>query len=63
MVRKSKIRTLFLLPSALIIFLTGWCLQFAGLSQMGKNREKATYDMQIGVLEPEEQRICQPIRR
>jgi uncharacterized membrane protein YGL010W len=63
MVKKSKIRVLFLLPSALIIFLIGWCLQFIGSSKMRKQRKKPTYDMHIEVLEPDEQQICQPIRR
>jgi hypothetical protein len=63
MVKKSKIRTLFLLPSALIIFLTGWCLQFIGSSKIGKQRNKPTYDLHIEVLEQDEQQICQPIRR
>jgi uncharacterized membrane protein YGL010W len=63
MVKKSKIRTLFLLPSALIIFMAGWCLQFVGSSKTAKQKKKPTYDMQLEVLEPEEQRVCQPIRR
>jgi hypothetical protein len=62
MVKKSKIRTLFLLPSALIIFLTGWSLQFIGSSKMGRQRKKLTYDMQIEVLVQDEPQICQPIR-
>ena len=63
MVKKSKIKTLFLLPYALIIFLAGWCLQFIGSSKMGKQRKKLTYDMPIEVLEQDEQQIRQPIRR
>ena len=63
MVRKTKIRTLILLPSALIIFLTGWCIQFVGSSKMGKQRNKPTYDMQIEVLESDEQQICLTVSR
>jgi hypothetical protein len=63
MVKKSKIKILFLLPSALIIFLTGWCLQFVGSSKMERKRKKPTHDMHIEVLEQDEQRVCQPIRR
>jgi uncharacterized membrane protein YGL010W len=63
MVKKSKIRTLFLLPSALIIFLIGWCLAFVGSSKIERQRKKPTYNMRIGVLESDEQVICQPIRR
>jgi hypothetical protein len=47
MVRKSKIRTLFLLPFASIIFLTGWCLQFVGSSKKAEQRKKESYDMHI----------------
>jgi hypothetical protein len=63
MVRKSKIRTLFLLPSALILFLTGWCLQFVGSPKTGGHRKKEIHEIQIGVLEPEEKWICQSIGR
>ena len=63
MVKKSKIKILFLLPSALIIFLTGWSLQFINSSKMGKQGKKPTYDLHIEVLEQNEHQICQPIRR
>jgi hypothetical protein len=63
MVKKSKIRTLFLLPYALIIFMAGWCLQFVGSSKIAKQKKKLAYDMQLEVLEQDEQRVYQPIRR
>ena len=63
MVKKSKVKILLLLTPALIIFLTGWSLQFIGSSKRGRQRKKPTYDMQIEVLEQDEQQICQPIRR
>lgn len=63
MVKKSKIRTLFLIPPALIIFLTGWCLQFIGSSKRGRQRKKPTYDMQIEVLEQDEKQIFETIKR
>jgi hypothetical protein len=63
MVKKSKIRTLFLLPYALIIFMAGWCLQFVGSSKIAKQKKKPAYDMQLEVLEQDEQRVYQPIRR
>jgi hypothetical protein len=62
MVRKTKILSLFLLPSALIIFLTGWCLQFIGEPKRGGPSKKQIYDVKIGVLQSDEQWICQPIR-
>jgi hypothetical protein len=62
MVKKSKIRSIFLLPSALIIFLIGWSLQFTGSSKMEKQGKKLTYDMQIEVSAQDEPQICQPIR-
>jgi hypothetical protein len=63
MVRKSKIRTLFLLPFASIIFLTGWCLQFVGPSKKVEKIKKESYDMHIEVIEPDEQLICQTIKK
>jgi flagellar basal body-associated protein FliL len=47
MVKKSKIITLILLPTTLIIFLTGWCLQFVGSSKKAEQRKKESYDMHI----------------
>jgi hypothetical protein len=58
MVRKSKIRTIFLLPSMLIIFLTGWCLQFASSSKKELNRKKENFEMHFGVLALDEQLVA-----
>jgi hypothetical protein len=63
MVKKSKVKILLLLAPALIIFLTGWSLQFIGSSIRGRQKKKPTYDMQIEALEQEEKQICQPIKR
>ena len=43
--------------------MAGWCLQFVGSSKIAKQKKKPAYDMQLEVLEQDEQRVYQPIRR